>query len=474
VELSDEFARLSAPLAPVLGRACADFRAIMAIERLAGGASQETYQIVIETTNGSRRLALRREAGGQPMARTSGQVGLTNEARLFEIVRAADVPVPEILAVLQAQDGLGEGFVMPWLSGETLGARIVRDPKFAELRPPLAFQCGEILARIHAIDLVRTGLDTFLAPVTPAELIEQTWARYRAFHTPQPMIDYTARWLLTHVPRPERRTLVHGDFRNGNLMVGADGIHAVLDWEIAHVGDPMRDLGWLCTNSWRFGHTELPVGGFGTYADLFAGYETVAGHPVDPAQVKFWEVFGSYWWAVGCLRMAEHYRTGPDRTVERPAIGRRSSECQIDCVNLLIPGSADVVREAPVNPDDALPRTDELLTSARDFLRGDVVANTQKRTAFLARVAANSLDIALREQALGPEAQRREFARLRTFVGETEEINVARWRLVDQLRNDNAALEDQALAFHLRSTVLNQVLIDQPTYSGCLTALKLC
>lgn len=461
-------------LAPVLARACADFRAITALERLSGGASQETYQIDIATTSGAQRLALRREAGGQPMARTSGQIGLANEARLFEIVRAAHVPVPEILAVLSPQDDLGEGFLMPWLTGETYGARIARDSKFAAVRPRLAYQCGEILARIHAVDLAATGLDTFLTPVTPAELIEATWARYRAFHTPQPMIDYTAQWLLAHVPRSERVTLVHGDFRNGNLMVGADGIHAVLDWEIAHIGDPMRDLGWLCTSSWRFGHSELPVGGFGDYVDLFAGYEAIAGHPIDPAQVRFWEVFGSFWWAVGCLRMAEHYRSGPDPTVERPAIGRRSSECQIDCVNLLIPGPADAVREASLAPDDALPSTDELLTSVRDFLRGDVVANTEKRTAFLARVAANSMDVVLRERSLGPEARQREFARLRSLVGETEEISVARWRLVDRIRQDAAVLADQALAFHLRSTVLNQVLIDQPTYAGCLTALRLC
>ena len=126
-------------------------------------------------------------------------------------------------------------------------------------------------------------------------------------------------------------------------MVSPAGVVAVLDWEIAHIGDPMRDLGWICTNSWRFGRSELPVGGFGGYADLFRGYERVSGRAVDPAHVKFWEVFGSFWWACSSLTMAEHYRTGPDKTVERPAIGRRSSECQVDCVNLLIPGPVELV-----------------------------------------------------------------------------------------------------------------------------------
>jgi hypothetical protein len=164
----------------------------------------------------------------------------------------------------------------------------------------------------------------------------------------------------------------------------------VLDWEVAHIGDPMRDLGWICTNSWRFGRSDLPVGGFGTYADLFRGYEKVSGREVDPERVKFWEVFGSFWWSVGCLGMAEHYRTGPDKTVERPAIGRRSSECQVDCVNLLIPGPVDLLEPDVQLSTVDMPRIDELVTSVRDYLRNDVMAATKGRTQFLARVAASS------------------------------------------------------------------------------------
>ena len=112
----------------------------------------------------------------------------------------------------------------------------------------------------------------------------------------------------------------------------------MLDWELAHIGDPMRDLGWLCTRSWRFGVADKPVGGFGDYDDLFAGYDVRAGHKVDRDAVRFWEVFGSFWWAVGCLSMAQSLRDGKETSLERPVIGRRRSECQIDCVNLLIPG----------------------------------------------------------------------------------------------------------------------------------------
>ena len=117
--------------------------------------------------------------------------------------------------------------------------------------------------------------------------------------------------------------------------------------------------------------------------------------------MKFWEVFGSFWWAVGCLGMAEHFRTGPDKTVERPGIGRRSSECQVDCVNLLIPGPVALVEGKPFSSTLDMPRTDELVSSVRDYLRSDVMAATEGRTNFLARVASNSLDIVLRELSLG-------------------------------------------------------------------------
>src|SRR5690606_37390344 len=147
------------------------------------------------------------------------------------------------------------------------------------------------------------------------------------------------------------------------------------DWEGAHIGDPMRDRGWLCTNSWRFGVTEKVVGGFGALDDLLASYESVTGEPEDREPAKFWIAFGSFNWSIGCLTMAEHYRTGPDATVERPAIGRRSSECQVDCANLLIPGPVELpdAPEAATADDDAMPRVDELLVSVRDFLRDDVM-----------------------------------------------------------------------------------------------------
>ena len=470
LELSAE--EMHARLERVLANVFTDFESLEIVERLSGGASQETYRI--ELTRGGKPavLALRRASGGIEGEVTAAHPGLAVEALLMQTAAQAGVPEPKVHYVLRSEDGVGAGFIMQWLDGFTLGAQIVKTPELAEIRPQLARRCGEVLAQIHGIDLVASGLDQHLQHQSAEEYVRQTWQRYQDFNTPQPMIDFTARWLLDHLPENTTPALVHNDFRNGNVMIDVSGIVAVLDWEVAYIGDPMRDLGWILTHSWRFGRDDLPVGGFGEVADLFAGYESVSGTSVDPEAVRFWQIFGSFWWSVGCLGMAEHYRNGPDKTVERPAVGRRSSECQVDCVNLLIPGS--VVLEQPQTAATAMPGMDELLTSVSDFLRDDVMAHTQGRLQFLARVAANSLDIVKREQTLAAPCLVNEEKRLRELFSEREDSTLAlddlRWRLVYALRDGSMVLDSELLHAHLRATVVNQIAIDQPRYAGFKTA----
>lgn len=486
-------AEFEAALENVLRREIDAFETLISAERLTGGASQETYRLVARIDGVEQTLAFRRSAGGATEV-VEGRPGLAAEAELMRVAAAAGVPEPEVLAVIDPQrhpvdTGLGLGFVMEWLEGETLGARIVRAPELDDVRSRLAYQIGRILARIHQIDVAATGLDALLTTKSTEDYVNETWQRYQDLGTPQPMIDYTARWLLDNLPPAVTPRLVHNDFRNGNIMVDHTGVVAVLDWETAHIGDPMRDLGWICTNSWRFGRSDLPVGGFGHYNDLFAGYEDESGIRVDAEHVKYWEVFGSFWWAAGTLGMGEHWRNGPDPSVERPAIARRSSECQIDCVNLLIPGPTSLV-PADTPPRDGsssdLPTNDELVASVIAFLREDVMAHTEGRTQFLARVAANSLDIVRREFASSPAHRAAETKRL-LDLGMGKGTNPAdelgsdqhdgdallalRWELTRSLRDGSLPLDRPGLAEHLRLAVTNQVAIDQPKYSGLATAL---
>jgi aminoglycoside phosphotransferase (APT) family kinase protein len=451
------------------------FEALRACERLSGGASRETYKLTATLKGDDRLLCLRRAPDDGKSAMKQGP-GLDVEARLFAAARKAGVPGPDVLVVLEPDDGLGLGFVMEWIEGETLGGKIARSGEFAKARKTLARQCGEILAKLHRIDVDEAHLDGDLEEFTPEHAVRKTHAAYLELETPQPMIDFTAMWLLDNLPSKKRKlALCHSDFRNGNLMVDPrKGVVAVLDWELAHIGDPMRDLGWLCTRSWRFGVADKPVGGFGEYDELFEGYESIAGKKVDKDIVRFWEVFGSFWWAVGCLSMAQSYRDGRETSLERPVIGRRSSECQIDCVNMLIPdwGRRSEATRRTLSTTE-LPRSDELLIGVRDFLRNDVASKLPGRDGFLARVAANSLDIVLRELELGEDAQAWEQQALHALLGRAGgSIFDMRAALCAAIRARDIDLKRQDLRAYLRDSVLAQVMIDQPGYPGAIECLS--
>ncbi|MGJ5180621.1 phosphotransferase family protein [Bradyrhizobium oligotrophicum] len=301
--------------------------------KLSGGASQETWRFDIVHPDGDVGAILRRSPKGYGAA-PGRAAGLDNEAPLMRLAYAAGVPSPEVLHVLQPADDLGTGFIMRRVDGETIARKILRDADYAEARPRLARQLGQIAAGIHGI--ARDALPK-LREMNATREIAELAREYRSFDWPRPVFDLALRWLSQNDPGSSAEiTLVHGDFRNGNLIIGSDGVRAVLDWELAHLGDPMEDLGWICVNSWRFGEIDKPVGGFGSRDELFAGYES-AGRKVDADRVKFWEVMGTLRWGVMCCGMMQRFRLGPDHSMERAMIGRRASETEIDLLRLLAP-----------------------------------------------------------------------------------------------------------------------------------------
>ncbi|CCD91983.1 conserved hypothetical protein [Bradyrhizobium sp. ORS 375] len=301
--------------------------------KLSGGASQETWRFDIVHPDGDVGAILRRSPKGYGAA-PGRAAGLDNEAALMRLAHRAGVPSPEVLHVLRPSDDLGTGFIMRRVEGETIARKILRDAEFAEARPRLARQLGGIAAGIHNIP--REALPS-LREMNATREIAELAREYHSFDWPRPVFDLALRWLSQNDPGPPAEvTLVHGDFRNGNLIIGPDGVRAVLDWELAHLGDPMEDLGWVCVNSWRFGEIDKPVGGFGAREELFAGYKS-AGRKVDVDRVKFWEVMGTLRWGVMCCGMMQRFRLGPDHSMERAMIGRRASETEIDLLRLLAP-----------------------------------------------------------------------------------------------------------------------------------------
>jgi aminoglycoside phosphotransferase (APT) family kinase protein len=320
-----------------LGRCVASFypgaTGVAGVIKLSGGASQETWSFEIVHPSGNIGAILRRAPKGYGAA-PSRAAGLNNEAALMHLAHQAGVPSPRVLHVLTSQDDLGAGFIMERVEGETIARKILRDEKFAIARRNLARQLGRVAAGIHGLPRAKLPL---LREMTSTKEIEELGREYHSFDWPRPVFELALRWLSDNDPGPpEEMTLVHGDFRHGNLIIGPVGVRAVLDWELAHFGDPMEDLGWICVNSWRFGEIDKPVGGFGSREELYAGYES-AGRKVDPARAQFWEVMGTLRWGVMCCGMMQRFRDQPDHSMERAMIGRRASETEIDLLVLLAP-----------------------------------------------------------------------------------------------------------------------------------------
>ncbi len=306
--------------------------------RLSGGASRETWAFDARPTDGgaSLPLILRRDpprAQDVEIDMVGRGIDRVTEARLQRIARKGGVRVAEVTFILEPSDGLGDGYVMERIEGETIARKILRDADYAQARPILARQCGEALARIHAM----AGVEMPDLADRPPDV---QWQEYRAildgFEDKHPTLELAFRWLEKRMPPPAPSRLVHGDFRMGNIIVGPDGLRAVLDWELAHTGDPMEDLGWICINAWRFGVLDKPVGGFGTLDDLIAGYEGAGGAPVDRERVQFWEVFGTLKWGIMCKTMAWSHISGMTRSVELATIGRRTCENELDLCDLLL------------------------------------------------------------------------------------------------------------------------------------------
>ena len=313
-----------AKLAPLLA---SSGRGIGAVKALSGGASQELWSIHVETDAAPIRVVLRRAPPGRGRSELAATIEL--EAELIQRAAAKGVPVANVRYVLKPEDGIGAGFFMDYVEGEALGQRIVREERFETVRPKLARQCGEILARIHSIT---PPPEVYVS--SAQTLLDALERQYRVENRPRPVFTLAFKWLRAHLPAPSPPRAVHGDFRNGNLLIGEDGVRAVLDWELTHAGDPMEDLGWICVNSWRFGVIDKPVGGFGAREDLYAGYEAAGGR-VDRAAAKFWEVLGSLRWGVMCTLSTVALRENPALGVERYIIARRASETELDLVNLL-------------------------------------------------------------------------------------------------------------------------------------------
>ncbi|WP_073973107.1 phosphotransferase [Erythrobacter donghaensis] len=417
----------------------------LAPQRLTGGAVMESWRF----SAGGSDYVLRRAPS---LAFMEGRpYGHGVEAALIEAARARGVTAPEVVAVLEEGDGLGSGFVMRALPGTA-------DPKVilgCDDPDGLLRGIARDLARIHRL---RPGDVPKGVPVMDYRAaIADLKAQFMEAGGDRPIIALGLKWLEDNCPPEVEPVLNHGDYRMGNLLVEGSRLTGVLDWEIAHFGDRHEDLAFGCMAVWRFARYDRPALGLGAIEDYIAAYEAEAGVTIDPARFRFWTIYRTVWWALGCLKMAAQWRSGADRMLERVVISRRTSEQELDLLLLLEEDAPEAERVRLVAvPQPPAPQGEandgELAIAIYEWL-GTVKDRFDGHDRFQYAVARNALGMISRYNA----------AAIPAFENAP---------LAARLLSGAGSLAEPGLLAQLREAILATIMQDVPKYPALQAARK--
>ncbi len=310
--------------------------AVTAMAPLLGGACQDLFRVELVVDGVSRVTVLRSDAASS----LPTSLARRDEYRVVRAAVDAGVPTPRVYwpAEHLVRDGASSYF-MDWVDGVTIARKLLSAPALSSARERLPDQLAAALGRIHAITPRTAPTLGTLGSAAATGAAEACLAQHRqaldSLSEPRPVLELAVRWLDANRPAPCPPTLCHGDFRVGNFAVNQDGLVALLDWEFAHWGDPMDDLGWLCVRDWRFGHEARAAGGLCDRATFYAAYERATGAIVDPTRVHYWELMGNLRWAIGAIYQGERYVGGPSKDLELIAIGHRVRQLEYEILRLV-------------------------------------------------------------------------------------------------------------------------------------------
>lgn len=368
---------------------------IRGLTRLSGGANMESWSIDWGVDGAIDGYVLRRAPSDAWTA--TRPFDLESEAALVRAMHDAGVRAPEVVHVLTPVDGLGAGYVMRRVEAEVTPAAIL-----ASAPEHLIDDIAGEMAKIHAVPLA--ALPAGIPPMDTADALAALRQRFVDYGGDRPIIALALHWLADHLPVTAAPVLVHGDLRLGNIMATAGGLAAILDWELAHIGDAHEDLAYGCMTVWRFGAIDRPAFGLASLDRYCAAYEAAGGGPVDRDRFHFWLVYRTCWWALGCLQMGAIWREGIDAGLERVVIARRTAEQELDLLLLLERDAPEVERARSMPPPAMVrppaqgePTTAEMIGAVRDWLASDVKPGAQGRDRFMTAVAMNALGIAQRD-----------------------------------------------------------------------------
>ena len=413
------------------------------LARLTGGATMESWRFAADGQDFVLRRAPSREfIAGRPF-------GHAAEAAVIRAAHEAGVAAPEVVTVLEDEDAIGSGFVMRALPGTA-------DPRaiLAMERPGRILEAAaRDLARIHS--LARDRLPADIPQMDYREALGALRAQFEEAGGDRPIVALGLKWLADNLPEPFEPVLNHGDFRLGNILAEDSRLTGVLDWELVHFGDPHEDLAFGCMPVWRFSRYDRPALGLGSLDDYFAAYAAESGRAVDRARFRYWLVYRTVWWALGCLRNARMWRSGEDRMLERVVISRRTSEQELDLLMLLEEEAPEEERARPLAPSPTVGEgrgeagAGEIATAVSEWL-ATIKVEVEGHDRFQLAVARNALGMVARESA---GAMRPDDA-----------------KLARRLLNGELGLDREGLLARLRRDALDKLAADVPKYPALAVA----
>ncbi|NNK45555.1 MAG: phosphotransferase family protein [Altererythrobacter sp.] len=415
------------------------------LTRLTGGATMESWRFSCDGED----YVLRRAPSLEFMK--DRPFGHASEAAVIEAARKAGVTAPEVVAVLEPDDGIGSGFIMRALPGTPNPKEILA----MEGADAILREAARDLARIHSLS--RDDVPSDIPAMDYRAAIADLRAQFEEAGGDRPIIALGLKWMEDNCPDPVEPVLNHGDYRMGNILAQDGHLTGVLDWELAHFGDPHEDLAFGCMAVWRFARYDRPALGLGSLVEYFAAYEAESGRTVDRERFRYWLIHRTVWWALGCLRCAKFWREGSDRMLERVVISRRTSEQELDLLMLLeedAPGEERALPAEPmVEPDENQGEATrgEIAVAISDWLE-TLKPLVQGHDRFQLAVARNALGMIARDDDIVPRITKPDLAHA---ILEGEE-----------------SLASPGLLRELKEAVLEKVAADVPKYPALAVAMK--
>jgi len=261
------------------------------LERIHGGASRETWRVKLEEGDAVKGFILRRDPPSSLI-----DTERTVEFSAYRAFHKTSVPVPEALALEQDESWLERPFFLMEEITDAIAASVLQGQPYGDHAARIGAQFFGTLGEIAKADPRAIGLD-WNAPAPEAcwsaELDRWEKVIDEDEREPQPIARAAIRWLRSNPPPPAQKIgVVHGDYRTGNFLFRGGDIVAILDWEMAHLGDPLEDLGWALDPLWAHHDPERP-GGMCSRAEAIAHWEQASGLKADPKAMVWWDMFAS-------------------------------------------------------------------------------------------------------------------------------------------------------------------------------------